>query len=114
MLFPLGCLDSRIHLTGNAEFGKTVKRRLLPYIIILHSLKQADHALLDQVVILSAQQIHGVRFFPYQVLIFFHDIVDHGLITVTEPADQLLVRHLLEFSHTYPLFPARIPTFFSA
>ena len=101
MLFAFGRLDCRIHLPGNAKLRKTVKGSLLLSIIILHSLKKTNHALLNQVVILSPKQVHGVCLLAHQILIFLHNIVNDVAVASPQLSNQLLVRHLLIVRHTY-------------
>ena len=107
-----GCGNRRIHLPVDTQSGKAEKGGSLLSIIILHRLKEADHSLLDQIFILSAQKIHGIGFFADLILVFFHDMVQRIPVAFPVSADQFFIRHLPVIWHPYASLPL-IPHLFS-
>ena len=95
MLLPTGSFCRAVHLSSDAQSGKTSKGHFLLRIIITHRFKQTDHPFLDQIIILSANQIHCFRFFAHYIFILFHDIIHNLLITISKIANQLLICQLL-------------------
>ena len=61
MLLALGRCHCRIHLTVDAQAGEGGKRCLLPRFVVTHCLKKSEHALLDQILVISAHQVQRPR-----------------------------------------------------
>ena len=92
MLFSVGCLYCRIQLTVNTQPCKMEKTAVFVQTKIPDGLKQSNHALLNQIIGFSSDQIHGIGIFADKRLIFFENIVRDLCFSLPESFNQLLIR----------------------
>ena len=58
---------------------------------VTDSLVKADHALLDQVVVVTPDQVEGASLLPDQVFMFFHQIIPDILVSFPQATDQFFI-----------------------
>ena len=92
MLLALGRCHCRIHLTVDAQAGEGGKRCLLPRFVVTHCLKKSEHALLDQILVISAHQVQRPRPSPHQRFVFVDQIIGNLAFSCPQPRNQLLIR----------------------
>ena len=109
MLFTLRCLHSRIKLPADTQIRKGKETGVSAAVVVSHRLEQPDHPLLNQIFIVSAQDKHGFRLTPYQVLILVTDIIHDRLFTAAQPVYQFLIRHAVVFLISIPAFQMILP-----
>ena len=111
VLQPLRCLHRRIHLSADTQIRKRVKAGVSAAVVIPHCLEQTDHPLLDQILAVSAQDIHGFCFAAHQIFILITDVVHHLPVAFPQLVDELLICHIFILEmlcHSFPfaiLFP---------
>ena len=91
MLLPAGDLDGFIHLPLHAQSSKGGKGSILIRAVIPHRVKQTDHSLLDQVLLLPAYKKHGMGFFQHHAFVFIDQVIRQLPLPGSLPLDQLLV-----------------------
>ena len=103
MLFARRALDRGDDLPGDAQLRKRAKRRLLAELIVANGLVQADHALLDDVLAVGADQKIGARLAADDLLVADVQHVLRVGIAHADALDQLLVRERLIIGQAQPL-----------
>ena len=91
MLFPGRRLHRGIHLSGYAQIRKGAEAGVSAAVIIPDGLEQPYHPLLDQIVAVPAQKIHGFGFCLDHPFIFFHDVISDVILAVTKKHNQFFI-----------------------
>ena len=119
MLLSGGRFDRGDDLPGDAQLGKRPKRRELITAEIPDGLIHTDHTLLDQVLLIAAQQKISPRLGTHIVFVFIDEILLCINITGSGNIDDFLIGHILIFRqmrsvnaqlhHISPLYASIIP-----
>jgi hypothetical protein len=99
MLLSRSRLDGRDDLASDAELGKGSERRELVRAVVTYALVKPDHAFLDDIFAVCADQEIGLGFDSDKVLVLADQVLGGELVSVLGQFDDLFIRLILKIRH---------------
>src|SRR3954453_14639914 len=91
MLLPRRGLDRGDDLARDAQLGKGAEGRLQVGVVVADRLVEADHAFLDDVLAVTADEEGGARLGPGEAAVLLQQLAQRAVVTLPRSADELVV-----------------------